>query len=96
MLQLLHTMERFMGRDMITMMWGTRLTTPVTMATSFMALHGANATTTKIVMGLNGITQYLSAEVGLSLSVLYLNLPSPTFFFFFQCIYTCCKLAGGG
>ena len=96
MLQLLHTMEGFMGTDMITTMWGTQLTTPVTMATSFMALHGANATMTRIVMGLNGVTQYLSAEVGLLLSVLYLNLPSPAFFSLVQYIYTCCKLADGG
>ena len=80
MLQLLHTMEGFMGTDMITTMWGTQLTTPVTMATSFMALHGANVTMTRTVTVQIGVTQYLSAEVGLFLSVFYLVLPSPTSF----------------
>ena len=89
MLQLLHTMEGSMERDTITMMWGTRFTTLVTMATSLMGLHKAPVTTMRTLMRQNGATQHLNAEVGLFLFVFYLNSLPLTF----SLVYTCCKLA---
>ena len=93
MLQLLHTMEGSTGRDMITMMWGTRFTTLVTMATSLMGLHKAPVTTMRTLMRQNGATQHLNAEVGLFLFVFYLNSLPLTFS---SLVYTCCKLADSG